>query len=230
MSTVTARTSPVYCRNAAMGNRTRTIWTRRRPARNIAQRIFDGLGNFLEAPPSFAGHRDALSAGAVGQQQLGATTSRRPLRLSAADELVRDADALTAGDQPFILEFSAGNAGPSAQTMDSPAVAKNVIATGASQNNRFDFFIYTDGQEAMADFSSRGPCEDGRIKPDLVGRAPGSPRCDLTATTMRGGHFTKLCTGGNCAGPHVAARRGVRPYYRQTHGGRRPRPHFVGRA
>jgi hypothetical protein len=25
-----------------------------------------------------------------------------------------------------------------------------VIATGASQNNRFDFFIYADGQDAMA--------------------------------------------------------------------------------
>src|SRR5439155_1317249 len=45
-------------------------------------------------------------------------------------------------------------------------------ATGASQNDRFDFIIYADGQEAMTDFSSRGPCEDGRIKPDLV--PPGS--------------------------------------------------------
>src|SRR5438093_581873 len=88
------------------------------------------------------------------------------------DGLVRDADELAVGDQPYILEFSAGNAGPGAQTIGSPAVAKNVIATGASQNDRPDFFIYADGSEAMADFSSRGPCEDGRIKPDLV--APGT--------------------------------------------------------
>ena len=47
------------------------------------------------------------------------------------DELVRDADALLAGDQQYILEFSAGNAGSGSQTIGSPAVAKNVIATGA---------------------------------------------------------------------------------------------------
>ena len=40
------------------------------------------------------------------------------------DALVRDADALTPGDQPYILEFSAGNAGPGAQTIGSPAVAR----------------------------------------------------------------------------------------------------------
>ena len=50
------------------------------------------------------------------------------------DELVRDADPGTPGDQPYILEFSAGNAGPDTQTMDSPASGKNVIATGASEN------------------------------------------------------------------------------------------------
>ena len=50
---------------------------------------------------------------------------------------------------------------PAAQTVGSPAVAKNVIATGASDNDRPDFFIYGDGIDAMADFSSRGPCEDG---------------------------------------------------------------------
>src|SRR5262249_43548598 len=37
---------------------------------------------------------------------------------------------------------------------------------------RLDFFLYADGPDAMADFSSRGPCEDGRIKPDVV--APGT--------------------------------------------------------
>ena len=59
---------------------------------------------------------------------------------------MRDADGL---GTPYILEFSAGNAGPGAQTIGSPAVAKNVIATGASQNNRFDYFVYDAGQEAI---------------------------------------------------------------------------------
>ena len=92
------------------------------------------------------------------------------------DELVRDADPATPGDQPYILEFSAGNAGPDYATMDSPASAKNVIATGASENApgtlAETYGLYADGPDTMADFSSRGPCEDGRIKPDLV--APGT--------------------------------------------------------
>ena len=37
----------------------------------------------------------------------------------------------TPGDQPYILEFSSGNAGPDSQTVGSPATGKNVIATGA---------------------------------------------------------------------------------------------------
>src|SRR5207245_975052 len=95
------------------------------------------------------------------------------LDASMFDELVRDADAITPGDQPYILEFSAGNAGPDSQTVGSPAVAKNVIATGASENGgQLDFGLYDDGPETMADFSSRGPAEDGRIKPDVV--APGT--------------------------------------------------------
>lgn len=85
---------------------------------------------------------------------------------------MRDADARTPGEQPYILEFSAGNSGPGEQTIGSPAVAKNVIATGACQNDRFDLALYAEGSETMADFSSRGPAEDGRIKPDIT--APGT--------------------------------------------------------
>jgi hypothetical protein len=90
--------------------------------------------------------------------------------------LVRDADSVTPGDQPYILEFSAGNAGPDAQTLDSPATGKNVIATGASENTTNYYAelydLYADGPDTIADFSSCGPCEDGRIKPDVV--APGT--------------------------------------------------------
>src|SRR6185503_18869744 len=106
----------------------------------IAQRIFDGAGNF-KAPPSFETlTRDAVSVGAdIGSNSWGDDTQGRyDLSAMEFDGLVRDADALTFGDQQYILEFSAGNAGPGYQTVGSPAVAKNVIATGASQNDRFD--------------------------------------------------------------------------------------------
>jgi hypothetical protein len=94
------------------------------------------------------------------------------------DALVRDALPTTAGEQPVTIVFAAGNAG-GANTTGSPANAKNVITVGASENYRP---TWTDGcsigpsaadnANDIAAFSSRGPTDDGRIKPDLV--APGT--------------------------------------------------------
>ena len=143
------------------------------------ERIFDDDANEVSPAPSDGDlTRDAVRSGA----QIGANSWGNDVQgeydIDAAqfDELVRDADASTPGDQPYILEFSAGNAGPDSETMDSPASAKNVIATGASENVpgtlAETYGLYADGSDTMADFSSRGPCQDGRIKPDLV--APGT--------------------------------------------------------
>jgi hypothetical protein len=204
-------------------------------ARIVTQRIFDGLGGY-QAPPSFERlTRDAVGAGAeIGSNSWGDDTQGR-YDLSAAefDALVRDADASTPGDQPYILEFSAGNAGPGPQTIGSPAVAKNVIATGSSQNNRPDLFIYAEGQEAMADFSSRGPAEDGRIKPDLV--APGTWIASLKSAAATdenawlGISENYLYMGGTSqAGPHVSgAAAAFVQYYRETHTHATPSPALV---
>ncbi len=66
--------------------------------------------------------RDAVRAGAdVGSNSWGDDTQGRyDFSAMEFDELVRDADALTLGDQPYILEFSAGNAGPFERTIGSP--------------------------------------------------------------------------------------------------------------
>src|SRR5439155_20049763 len=107
------------------------------------------------------------------------------------------------------LKFSSGHDGPGSRTVGSPAVAQNVITTGASENDRPYFFVYADGIDAMADFSSRGPCEDGRIKPDVV--APGtwisSARSvlgnDDFAWAVISGNY--IYEGGTSqAGPHVS--------------------------
>src|SRR5262249_220592 len=50
------------------------------------------------------------------------------------DTLVRDAQSGTGGNQEMVIVFSAGNSGPGAGTMASPASAKNVITVGASEN------------------------------------------------------------------------------------------------
>ncbi len=201
----------------------------------VAQRIFDGQGNY-RPPPSFeALTRDAVRSGAaVGSNSWGDDTQGR-YDLSAAefDALVRDADALTPGDQQYVLEFSAGNSGPGGRTIGSPAVAKNVIATGACQNNRYTFGIYGEGQEVMADFSSRGPCEDGRIKPDVV--APGTWIASLKSQAAGEENAWSpindnyLYQGGTSqAGPHASGACAVFiQWYRENRGGGTPSPALV---
>jgi hypothetical protein len=201
----------------------------------VAQRIFDGLGGY-EAPESFAQlTTDAVRAGAdIGSNSWGDDTQGRyDTSAMEFDALVRDADPETIGDQPYILEFSAGNAGPSDRTIGSPAVAKNVIASGASQNNRFDFLIYADGEDYMADFSSRGPCEDGRIKPDVV--APGTWIASLKSyaasdeNAWLGISENYMYQGGTSqSGPQVSGAAAVFvQFYRETHNGQTPSPALV---
>ncbi len=97
----------------------------------------------------------------------------------AYDALVRDAQPGTGGNQEISIFFAAGNAGSSSNTIGSPGNAKNVVTVGAAENYRP---TWTDGcnvtpsgadsAQDIAYFSSRGPTDDTRVKPDLV--APGT--------------------------------------------------------
>ena len=60
------------------------------------------------------------------------------------------------------------------QTVNSPAAAKNVLAVGATENLRRGSFLgWPSGSPTeTAGYSSRGPCKDGRVKPDVA--APGT--------------------------------------------------------
>ncbi|MEX0568107.1 MAG: S8 family serine peptidase [Candidatus Njordarchaeota archaeon] len=62
---------------------------------------------------------------------------------------------------------AAGNEGPDSYTIDVPGDAYNCITVGAVD----DRGTKSRGDDIIADFSSRGPTDDGRIKPDVV--APG---------------------------------------------------------
>ena len=107
----------------------------------------------------------------------------------AFDALVRDAQPTNSvcpadGNQEMVIILAAGNEGPSPQTMPTPATAKNVITVGAAENVQLFGGDYggadrggitdmeADNANEIADFSSRGPCSDGRHKPELV--APGT--------------------------------------------------------
>ncbi len=110
------------------------------------------------------------------------------------DRLVRDAQPAGAavesnGNQQLTFVFAAGNSGSGSQTVGSPGTAKNVITVGAAENvhshattNGGNNASGNDGCDTpdseansandVAPFSSRGPCSDGRKKPDIM--APGT--------------------------------------------------------
>ena len=207
----------------------------------FVERIFDDNANEASPFPSDETlTHDAVRHGAkIGSNSWGNDVQGEyDTDCAQFDELVRDADAGTAGDQPYILEFSAGNAGPGAQTIGSPACAKNVIATGASQNVpgtlAMTYGLYADGPDAMSDFSSRGPCADGRIKPDLV--APGSwiasaasRITDETAVAWTVIDDLYVYMGGtSMSGPHAAGAAAVFvQYYKSLHTNAVPSPALV---
>lgn len=99
---------------------------------------------------------------------------------------------------PVIFFEAAGNNRgkqncPDFGSIDPPAAAKNSIVVGA---------INTEGIP-MTDYSSFGPTEDGRIKPDIV--APGSHdnNTGLTSTTYPGGGYY-VASGTSQATPVAA--------------------------
>jgi hypothetical protein len=142
------------------------------------------------------------------------------------DALVRDAQPAgsavpVAGNQQMVMVFAAGNAGSGASTVGSPGTAKNVIVVGAAENVHSHATasggndpLGNDGcstpdSEAnnandIASFSSRGPCLDGRQKPDLV--APGTHITGgvgqlTTSTNGNGTAQTCFVATGVCALP-----------------------------
>ena len=208
-------------------------------AKLFVERIFDDNANEASPFPSDETlTHDAVRAGAkVGSNSWGNDVQGEyDLDCSQFDELVRDADAGTAGYQPYILEFSAGNSGPNSQTIGSPACAKNVIATGASENDSATlsstYGLYAEGRDTMADFSSRGPCADGRIKPDVV--APGTwiaSAASSFALDPAGTSWTVIddlyvfMGGTSMAGPHAAGAAAVFvQFYKATHTNAIPSP------
>lgn len=206
------------------------------------ERIFDdNAGEANPFPSDETLTRDAVRHGAkIGSNSWGNDTQGDyDLDCMQFDALVRDADAETPGDQPYILEFSAGNAGPAPQTIGSPAAAKNVIATGASENTAgtlaMTYGLYADGPDTLADFSSRGPCADGRIKPDLV--APGTwiaSTASADALDPAGTSWSVIddryvyMGGTSMAGPYAAGAAAVFvQFYESTHTNAVPSPALV---
>lgn len=135
------------------------------------------------------------------------------------DAMVRDAQSATSvnptpGNQEMVILFAAGNSGSGANTVGSPGVAKNVITVGASENPRAfggaDGCGTGDGEANHAldivGFSSRGPNDDGRVKPDIMlpgSHVSGGAAQNVLANPVSGNGTILSCfdASGVCGGP-----------------------------
>lgn len=98
-------------------------------------------------------------------------------------------------DTGVIVCAAAGNEGPAAKTVGSPGCATRVITIGAS-----------DDDDRVANFSSRGPTSDERVKPDVL-----FPGVNIIAARASGTSMGRpvndsytSASGTSMAAPHAA--------------------------
>lgn len=94
------------------------------------------------------------------------------------DSESRDTDAISASLPFYLIFWASGNeqdeltAKGGYQSVTFNALAKNVVTVGAV-NDAVSAGVRATSAATIATFSSLGPCDDGRIKPDLVANGVG---------------------------------------------------------
>ena len=164
-------------------------------AKLVMQSVLDSRGGLGGLPSDLNDlFRQAYDDGArVHSNSWGAPVAGR------YDSSSQELDQFAWNHKDMVITVSAGNEGVDSDrdgvidldSLGSPATAKNCITVGATESD-INATTYTWGQgwpdsypadpvksdnlndnrNGMAAFSSRGPCDDGRIKPDIV--APGT--------------------------------------------------------
>jgi Subtilase family len=120
----------------------------------------------------------------------------------------QDVDEFMWNHKDFLIFFAAGNSGniASSNIVSSPSTAKSAVSVGATQRSTNAF--------SMASFSSCGPTDDGRIKPEVT--VPGSSIISANAdnNTATNNCNTKSTSGTSMATPGAAGLTAlIRQYY-----------------
>lgn len=217
--------------------------------RVAGSKVFNNAGNWDLPGDNYTAliSRTYALGGRISTNSWGANTAGAYTTYDQAyDALVRDAQpggGAFAGNQQITILFAAGNAGSGANTTGSPGNAKNVITVGAAESVRP---TWTDGcgigptgsdsAQDMAWFSSRGPTDDQRVKPDLV--APGT-HIQGAASQASGYDGSGVCdpympigqtlyaasSGTSHSTPAAAGAASLAHYWYRTHyGGQPPSP------
>jgi hypothetical protein len=153
--------------------------------------VSDASGNFV-LPTDFTALWDTIYLGR------GLPDSLRPIRQhsgswrwgnSQGTYLIQDAstDAYCWAHKDFMNIFAAGNE-YNAKTIGNPSIAKNVLTIGATGRGT--------ASNTIADFSSRGPTQDNRIKPNVM-----APGVDIWSALNTGTNGYSQMSGTSMATP-----------------------------
>jgi MYXO-CTERM domain-containing protein len=118
----------------------------------------------------------------------------------------QDVDEFMWAHKDFLVVFAAGNSGPGAESVGSPSTAKSAVSVGATQRGL--------SAGSMAGFSSCGPTDDGRIKPEVTipGSSIVSANSDNNASSQNCN--TRTMSGTSMAAPGAAGLLAlIRQYY-----------------
>ena len=167
----------------------------------------DNTGNF-QSPSLNNLLNTAYNAGArTHTNSWGSSAASEQSKYNSETEDVDDRanyfDRYYNGLEGMTILFAAGNDGPNSGTVSPPATAKNVISVGNHKNRG------SGSPDSMWSGSSRGPTDDGRIKPDLV--APGAyvrscraqEATDTNGNTWASSYYLEY-TGTSMATPNAA--------------------------
>src|SRR6185295_1742740 len=118
----------------------------------------------------------------------------------------QDVDEFMWSHKDFLLFFAAGNSGPGTAEVSSPSTAKSAVSVGATLRGT--------SANSMASFSSCGPTDDARIKPEVTvpGSSIVSARSDFNVTSNNCN--TTTFSGTSMATPGAAGFTAlIRQYY-----------------